>query len=162
MHWTTGRAVSSGWGRAPGEPRPMSAVTADSTVSSLGLDRQLTMRGTPPACRMCSLLALSAHRLQRPPGEEQADSEASAMGLLCPLLPKSQGRAGPLRSWPGDKGPEAHRISGPPFQGFRQACLPRPSLLEVDTEPCPSRFGHFNAFLRTPWWSRVRAPHVPC
>ena len=104
MHWTTGRAVSSGWEPAPGEPRPMSVVTADSTVSSLRLDRQLTMRGMPPACRMYSLLALSAHRLQRPPGEEQADSEASALGLLRPLLL------------------ESHWISSPPFQGSRQAC----------------------------------------
>lgn len=71
MHWTTGKEVSSGWGLVPGELKYMSVVTADSTVSSLGLDRQLVMSGMPPACRMCSLLALSGHRLQRPPGERQ-------------------------------------------------------------------------------------------
>lgn len=71
MHWTTGREVSSGWARVPGELRYMSVVTADNTVSSLGLDRQLTMSGTPPVCRICSLLALSGHRLQSPPGERQ-------------------------------------------------------------------------------------------
>lgn len=71
MHWTTGKEVSSGWEPVPGELRYMSVVTADNTVSSLGLDRQLVMSGMPPACRMCSLLALSGDRLQRPPGERQ-------------------------------------------------------------------------------------------
>lgn len=71
MHWTTGMAVSSGWEPEPGELRYMIVVTADSTVSSLGLDRQLMMSGMPPVCRMCSLLALSEHRLQRPPGGER-------------------------------------------------------------------------------------------
>lgn len=71
MHWTTGKEVSSGWEPVLGELRYMSVVTADNTVSSLGLDRQLVMSGMPPACRMCSLLTLSGDRLQRPPGERQ-------------------------------------------------------------------------------------------
>lgn len=118
MHWTTGRAVSSGWEPAPGEPRPMSVVTADSTVSSLGLDRQLTMRGTPPACRMYSLLALSAHRLQRPPGEEQADSEASTLGLLRPLLPESHWISSPFQV------PDRPACHGPAFWRWALNLLP--------------------------------------
>lgn len=71
MHCTTGAAVSSGGKLRPGGLRCMSVVMADSTVSSLGLDRQLMMSGTPPACRMCSLLARSGHRLHRPPVGDQ-------------------------------------------------------------------------------------------
>ncbi|KAL0595786.1 hypothetical protein AAY473_035982 [Plecturocebus cupreus] len=83
MHCTTGVAVSSGGRQGPSVLRCMSVVMADSTVSSLGLDRQLMMRGMPPACRMCSLLALSGHRLHRPPVGEQES-------VCCrPTLPPS-------------------------------------------------------------------------
>lgn len=97
MHWTTGMAVSSGWELEPGELRYMIVVTADSTVSSLGLDRQSMMSGTPPVCRMCSLLALSEHRLQRPPGEEQGESGCLSPGppSIFPLPTESQGRSRP-------------------------------------------------------------------
>lgn len=66
MHSTTGSAVVCA--RDRGVVRNISVVTADTTVSSLELDRQLMMGSTPLASRMYSLFVLSKHRLQRPPG----------------------------------------------------------------------------------------------
>lgn len=106
IHWTTGREVSSEWEQVPGEFRYMSVVTADNTVSSLGLDRQLMMSGRPPACRMCSLLALSGHRLQSPPGERTEGIGSLASSRLLPASPwvvSLQGSSGLGRSLPMDK-----------------------------------------------------------
>lgn len=92
-------AVSSGWELEPGELRYMIVVTADSTVSSLGLDRQLMMSGMPPVCKMCSLFVLSEHRLQRPPGGEQGKSRC--LSFEPPPFPPSL----PLPTESPGKGP---------------------------------------------------------
>ncbi|KAB1264814.1 5'-deoxyribonucleotidase; cytosolic type [Camelus dromedarius] len=166
MHWTTGTAVSSGWEPEPGELRYMIVVTADSTVSSLGLDRQLMMRGMPPVCRMCALLALSEHRLQRPPEEEQEGSRCLGPGPPpIPLLPiQSQGRA-----QAGEKVAQGQGIQSPlgspalPFKvPERPASPPLPSLLEVGTDPCLEQAMWEADFLWVPTPSRERASHLIC
>lgn len=70
MHCTMAWSVTSD--REDGVRRFMSVVMADSTVSSLRLDRQLVTRLIPLLCRMMSRHSGSILRLQRPPkGWEQ-------------------------------------------------------------------------------------------
>lgn len=69
MHCRMAGAVTSE--RDEAVVRFMSVVTADSTVSSLRLDRQLVTRLMPPLCRMKSLLSGSMLRLHSPPGTDR-------------------------------------------------------------------------------------------
>lgn len=105
------------------------------------------------------LLALSGAQVAEATWGRASRLRASALGLLCPLSPPSP-REGPGPEAGPGQGPRSPRDLSPPLQGSRQACLPRPSLLEVGTGPC-ARFGQFGAFLGTPWWSGVRAHAFP-